>query len=255
MPTIRNITSGLLSLFLVNVFPNLSPAETPLAPAQAVPVPVQDYKDPIRLACVGDSITQGDGTSGGMAYPAQLAKMLGEKWNVRNFGVSGTTMLTKGDNPYFKQGAFAGALNFKPDVVIIMLGTNDTKPQNWGHKIEYSTDYAEMVGKFQGLGSKPRIYVCRPCPVIGGGNWGINEPGVQELIPMIDKLAAEMKLGVIDMHAALAGHPGFIPDRVHPNNDGATAMARAAYRALTGKEFQPAKPPGAVPVPAAAPAK
>ena len=91
--------------------------------------------------------------------------------------------------------------------------------------------------------------------MIGNENFGINEAGMQTLIPMFDKLATGMNLSVIDMHAALAGHPEFIPDRVHPNNAGATAMARAAYRALTGKEFQTGHPPAAVAVPAAAPAK
>lgn len=240
MPTIRHLTSSLLGLFLVSAFFHLSAAEIPAA-APAAPVAVQGFKEPIRVACVGDSITEGAGASGGNSYPSQLGKMLGDKWNVGNFGVSGTTMLKKGDSPYGKQGAFTNAQGFKPNVVIIMLGTNDTKPQNWKNKDDYAADYKEMVEKFRQLESKPRICVCRPCPVIANGNFGINEAGVLELIPVIDKLAAELKLGVIDMHAALAGHPEFIPDRVHPNNDGAAAMARAAFRALTGKDFEPAK--------------
>lgn len=240
MPTIHQLTSGLRSLFLVSAFSALSLAEPPAA-APAAPVPMQGFKEPIRVACVGDSITEGAGASGGNSYPSQLGKMLGEKWTVGNFGVSGTTMLKKGDSPYWKQGAFTNAQNFKPHVVVIMLGTNDTKPQNWKSKNDYAADYREMVGTFQKLAGKPRIYVCRPCPVIANGNFGINEAGVLELIPVIDKLAAERKLGVIDMHAALAGRPEFIPDRVHPNDDGAAAVAKAAFRALTGKNFEPAK--------------
>lgn len=240
MPYFRHLTSGLLGLLLVSAFSTLPAAEPPPVPAPA-PVAVQDFKEPIRVACVGDSITQGVGASGGNSYPAQLGRMLGEKWKIGNFGVSGTTMLKNGDSPYWKQGAFTKAQDFKPDVVIIMLGTNDTKPQNWKSKDDYGADYREMVATFQKLESKPRVYVCRPCPVIANGNWGINEPAVLELIPVIDKLTAELKLGVIDMHAALAGHPEFIPDRVHPNNGGAEAMAKAAFRALTGGDFSPAK--------------
>lgn len=252
MPTTRNIASAILGLFLAATFPARSLAEAPATPAQATPVPVQNFKEPIRVACVGDSITQGVGAGGGNSYPSQLGRMLGEKWKVGNFGVSGTTMLKKGDNPYFKQGAYANAQGFKPNVVIIMLGTNDTKPQNWKHKDDYAADYREMAGTFLGLETKPLVYVCRPCPVIGAGNWGINEPNVQALIPVIDKLATEMKLSVIDMHAALAGHPEFIPDRVHPNAGGASAMAKAAYRALTGKEFEAPKesPADSTPAPA-----
>jgi lysophospholipase L1-like esterase len=240
MPYFRHVTSGLLGLFLVSAFSTLPAAESPPAPAPA-PVAVQDFKEPIRVACVGDSITQGVGASDGNSYPAQLGKMLGEKWKIGNFGVSGTTMLKKGDSPYWKQGAFTKAQESGPNVVIIMLGTNDTKPQNWKIKDDYGADCREMVATFQKLASKPRVYVCRPCPVVGNGNWGLNEPAVLELIPVIDKVAAELKLDVIDMHAALAGRPELIPDRVHPNTGGAEAMAKAAFRALTGGDFSPAK--------------
>jgi lysophospholipase L1-like esterase len=243
MTTIRAITSGLLGLIFAHAIPHFANAET-------APVPVQDYQPPIRLACVGDSITAGVGAGKGWAYPAQLARMLGDKWDVQNFGVSGSTMLKNGDRPYFKQAAFQKALEFKPHIVVIMLGTNDTKPQNWSRKGEYFADYKEMVGKFQELESKPRIYISRPCPVPGNGNFGINEAGVLEAIPMIDKLASEQKLGLIDMHAALNDHPEFLPDRVHPNTQGATEMAKAAYHALTGMKFT-----GEVPPPAAAPAQ
>src|SRR5687768_5658034 len=72
------------------------------------PVNPSDYKDKIRVACVGDSITFGSGVKDRETnnYPAQLGRMLGEKWEVRNFGVSGATMLRKGDKPYDKQKAF-----------------------------------------------------------------------------------------------------------------------------------------------------
>jgi len=96
-------------------------------------------------------------------------------------------------------------------------------------------DYREFVQSFQALASKPRIYVCRPCPVPGAGNYGINEAGVQQEIVRIDALAAEMNLGVIDMHAALVDKPQLLPDNVHPNIDGHREMAKAAFAVLTGK--------------------
>ena len=215
--------------------------EIPLV-APSTPVAVESFSKPIRVACVGDSITQGVGASRGNSYPSQLGKFLGPKWEVGNFGVSGTTMLKQGDNPYFKQGAFTNAQKFNPDVVIIMLGTNDTKGQNWKHKEEYAADCRWMVEQFQKLDSKPRVFLCRPCPVVANGNFGINEAGVLELIGTIDPLAATLKVSVIDMHLPLAAHPEFIPDRVHPNNDGAGAMAKAAYQALTGKVWEVAPP-------------
>jgi len=209
------------------------------------PIRIEDCQGTIRVACVGDSITAGVGAARGQSYPAQLGKMLGEKWEVRNFGVSGSTLLNHGDKPYQKQKAFQAALQYEPQVVIIMLGTNDTKPQNWKFKGEFAADYQDLLGKFAKLPSKPRIFICRPVPVPGKGNFGINEAGVREEAPLIDKVAQKMQVGVIDMYSALKDHPETLPDRVHPNTAGAALMAKAAYRALTGKEFSESEPESA----------
>ncbi|NJM38278.1 MAG: sialate O-acetylesterase [Akkermansiaceae bacterium] len=192
-----------------------------------------DYKHPVRVACIGDSITQGSGAEKGFSYPSQLQKLLGEKWHVSNYGVSGRTLLKKGDFPYWKEKAYQKALNAKPDVVIIMLGTNDTKAHNWKHEAEFVADYTELVKSFRDLESKPRIYVCRPCPAPESGSPGINEKGIREQIKHIDQLAKEMNLGVIDMHAALKDKPEMLPDGVHPNNEGAAEMAKTAAKVLT----------------------
>ena len=216
----------LLAIFAVSLASALHAAES-LAP--------KADGTPLRLACVGDSITQGVGAGNGMAYPTQLQALLGKGWEVGNFGVSGRTLLRKGDNPYWKEAAYAKALEFKPDAVIIMLGTNDTKPQNWKHKAEFEGDYRDLVKSFLDLPSKPRVFICRPVPVPGKGNFGINDTALQEQMPVYAKLAEELKVDVIDMYAALDGKPEMLPDRVHPNAEGAGEMAKAAAKALTGK--------------------
>lgn len=189
----------------------------------------------VRVACVGDSITQGSGLAKGQSYPSQLQVMLGDGWTVANFGLSGRTLLKKGDYPYWNEKIYQDALQSAPDVVIIMLGTNDTKPQNWKFEAEFVADYTELVKSFQALACKPKIYLCRPCPVLESGNFGITGKYVKEEILRIDQLAKDMGLGVIDMHQALAGKPEMLPDRVHPNAEGAGEMAKAAFQALTGK--------------------
>lgn len=210
---------------------------TPLHAAGPM-VPLQPKTDgkPLRVACVGDSITQGVGAGKGKAYPTQLQEILGDGWVVGNFGVSGRTLLRKGDHPYWTEAAYQKALGFEPDAVIIMLGTNDTKPQNWEHKDGFEGDYRDLVKSFQALATKPRVYICRPVPVPGKGNFGINEASLQEQMPILDKLAKELGTGVIDMHAALADKPEHLPDRVHPNAEGAGEMAKAAAQVLTGKK-------------------
>lgn len=218
-------------------------AGSALAADPMTPVKPSDYPAPVKVACIGDSITQGSGAEKGRSYPAQLQELLGAEWKVMNFGVSGRTLLKKGDFPYWKEKAYRDALASAPDVVILMLGTNDTKPQNWKHERDFAADYEELVKSFQALESKPRIYVCRPCPVPEPGNFGINGKNLKAWIKRIDKLAKEMDLGVIDMHEALEDKPELLPDRVHPNTAGAGVMAATAYEALTGKEA--AEPAGA----------
>lgn len=211
-------------------------AITNLLAAPMEPIKPEDYKGPVKISCIGDSITQGSGADPGKSYPSQLQEMLGDQWKVSNFGVSGRTLLKKGDFPYWNEEKYQHALKSEPDVVIIMLGTNDTKPQNWKFESEFVADYTELVKSFQALPSKPRIYVCRPCPVPEPGNFGINEKNLKEWIKRIDKLAEDMDLGAIDMYRALEDKPEMLPDRVHPNTAGAGEMAATAYEALTGKK-------------------
>lgn len=202
--------------------------------ATADPINPADFSAPVRVACVGDSITQGAGTRGN-AYPKQLQELLGDEWKVGNFGVSGRTLLRKGDHPYWEEKAYQNALAFKPDVVIIKLGTNDTKPQNMAHEAEFAADLRDLVKSFLALESKPRVFICRPVPVIGKGNFRITEENLQKLMPRMEAVAKELNVGIIDMYAALEGKPELIPDRVHPNAAGALEMAKAAHVALTGK--------------------
>ena len=191
--------------------------------------------EPIKVACVGDSITQGAGAAPGKSYPSQLQELLGDKYKVGNYGVSGRTLLKKGDFPYWKEKAYQNALAMGPAIVVIMLGTNDTKPQNWKFEAEFVADYKALVQSFQTLASKPMVFVCRPVPVPGQGNYGINEENVKLEIGRVDALAKELGCGVIDMHAALVKTPELLPDRVHPNTAGAGEMAKAAAKAILAK--------------------
>ena len=208
----------------------------------AAPVDTSKFTQTIRVACVGDSITQGVGTTKGNAYPAQLGRMLGEKWVVENFGVSGATLINHGNRAYQKTGAFKKALASRPDIVIIKLGSNDSKPNNWKFKEEFVADYKSLIAQFVQLPSQPRIFICHPAFVPDKGNFGINEAVVLEQIALLDQLAADEKLDVIDIHGALKEHPEMLPDRVHPNTEGATVMAKTVFQALTGKEFTGAAP-------------
>ena len=209
------------------------------------PIRVEDYTQTIHVACIGDSITYGYSIKNRIkdCYPAQLGRMLGEKWEARNFGVSGATMLKKGDLPYWDQQAFKDALAYNPNVVIIKLGTNDTKPQNWKFKDRFAADYADMIDRFAELPSKPRIWICRPVPAYGE-RWGISETIIKnEVIPLVNQVARSKHVPVIDLYEPLSSKPELFPDQIHPNAEGAHLMAKEIYAVLTGKtwtgEFEP----------------
>ena len=196
-----------------------------------------DYDETIRVACVGDSITYGAGIKDrkNHNYPLVLGKSLGEKFEVRNFGVSGATMLKKGDFSYWDRPAFKQATEFNPHVVIIKLGTNDTKLQNWKHGAEYAADYEAMIDHFASLPAKPRIWLCSPAPVYQT-RWGISEKGVVEgVIPQVQTLAKRKGLPIIDLYAALSGKPEMFPDKIHPNAAGAKVMAETIEAAIFSK--------------------
>ncbi len=127
---------------------------------------VTAQKKVIKIACIGNSITYGVGTRNPAkdSYPAVLGQMLGDGYEVRNFGVSARTMLMKGDHPYMKEERYRQALAYNPDIVTIKLGTNDTKPQNWRYKSDFKKDMETMIRTIRALPSKPEIYLCYPIP-------------------------------------------------------------------------------------------
>ena len=192
-----------------------------------------------RIACVGDSITFG-ATMKDRAqncYPAVLGRLLGKEYTVRNYGVNGATLLKKGDRPYWKLKAFKDATVFGLNIVIIKLGTNDTKPQNWNQAgTEYEADLRALIAHFQKQPSKPAIYLCLLVPV-SQDRWGINEKTVDEgVIPVFKKVAKEKKLPLIDLHKALTGKPEMFPDKIHPNAAGAKLMAQTIQATLNKKQ-------------------
>jgi lysophospholipase L1-like esterase len=187
---------------------------------------------------VGDSITFGAGIPDRErnSYPAQLGSLLGPNWEVRNFGVSGATLLKQGDRPYWQERAFRRSLESRPDVVIIKLGTNDSKPDNWRHKDQFLNDCVALIREFQQLETRPRIYLCRPVPAFPE-RWGIRDDVIHgEIIPLIDQAADRAGVPVIDLYAALEGRAEFFPDLIHPDARGAGVMARVIFTALTGRQ-------------------
>jgi acyl-CoA thioesterase-1 len=193
----------------------LSPVAT--ADPQA-PVDTQVHPPPFVVACVGDSITARGSVH---SYPAQLGNMLGDGWKVENFGVSGTTLMTHVGNAYQKTPMFQQALASSADVVVIMLGTNDSKAANWPKKDFFIGDYKDLIEKFKALASKPRIFIMKSPYVCATNRLNMSDAAVVEQGAMIDQIAKDEDVG----------------DGVHPRPNGAGLIAKGVYEALTGKKY------------------
>lgn len=190
--------------------------------------------DTIRIACVGNSITEGYGLKRMAAdsYPGVMQRILGDGFKVMNFGYSGRTLMNSGDRPYMKEDRFRQALASQPDIVTIKLGTNDSKTANWQHKEQFVADLKAMVDSFRTLPSKPYIYLCLPVPPVGE-KWTITDSIVYgEVIPKIWQVAGEYGLPVIDLYAPLKHYPEVFPDKIHPNRAGAALIAGEISRRL-----------------------
>ncbi len=227
--------SRLLFLFLFSCFFINSKA-------QVQPVKLSENnvsQNKIRVACIGNSITYGGGLKdkANESYPAVLQKMLGEKYEVRNFGRNGATLLTKGNNPYINTDEFQKAIVFNPDIVIIDLGINDTGPKVWPNfKDDFTSDYINLIQKFRALDAKPDIWICSMTPYFNQSKRFRTELRdwyweVQENIQIIAKSA---KTGLIDLHTPLYTKPHLFSDAVHPDKEGAQIIAKTIYGVLSG---------------------
>ncbi len=196
------------------------------------------------VACVGDSITYGSGIANRTvdSYPAQLQRILRQydpSWEVQNFGVSGATLLGRGDLPYVRQAAFSNAQACNPDIVIIKLGTNDSKPQNWQYKGDFVSDYGNMIDVFRALPSRPQVWICKPVPAFYV-NFNIRPEVIRdEILPLIDQISREKNAPVIDLYTALQDSGNLFPDGIHPNAEGAGLLAQAIATFLLGVRFLP----------------
>ena len=193
----------------------------------------------IKVACVGNSVTYGYGIKNRETncYPAQLQQMLGDAYEVENFGHSGATLLNKGYRPYTQQEAYQKALRFAGDYVIIHLGLNDTDPRAWpNYRDDFVRDYLSLIESFRKANPRCKVWVCRMTPIShrhsrfksGTRDWYWME---QALIEEIARIAGAT---LIDLQEGLYDRPDLLPDALHPNAEGAGILARTVYGALTG---------------------
>lgn len=190
--------------------------------------------DAVKVACIGDSITDGHMifVNYRYGYPALLQKYLGENYLVKNFGVSGRCVLKNSDNPYTNEVAWKEAKEFNPDIAVIKLGTNDSKPQNWKYKDEFKADLQAMIDELNALESHPKIYLCLPAHAYQNPYNIVPEVIQDEIIPMIREVAAADCIEIIDLNTAIKDKSFLQPDYTHPNNRGVEKMAEVVSEAV-----------------------
>ncbi len=193
--------------------------------------------EPIKVACIGNSITNGGGVYA--SYPDHLGPMLAEKYGegayqVDNFGVGGTTLSKLGNNPYWEHEELQEALTSEPDFVLIKFGTNDSKTSCWPQsKDTYADDLKEMVLSFQSLPSKPVVLVGIPVWVCKE-SYNISRATLeQEIMPVIRQTAVELGVDTIDFYSVLKDHSEYYhTDGIHPTHPGAELLAAKVMEKL-----------------------
>ena len=193
--------------------------------------------DRVKVSCVGDSLTYGSGvlkTRELDSYPAKLQSKLGTSHVVSNFGLRNATAASSGDLPYINSEEYKESLESNPDVVILMLGTNDTKTYNW-NAADYEEGLKTIVESYQKLESKPTVYLMRSpyCYAKNGGEIAEYEiqPGIVagQLGDIISAVAAETGVEVIDLYTPTYGKDDLYTDGIHFNADGYKLIADKVY--------------------------
>lgn len=200
------------------------------------------YSQPVRIACVGNSITYGAGIANREknAYPVQLQAMLGNNYEVMNFGVSGTTLLHNGNRPYLNTPEYQQALKSQPDIVFIKLGTNDSKLINRPFYNDFVFDYKALIQSFRNTAHHPRIILLLPVPSFLEDSSSIYNPVIKTaIIPRIQQTAYETGCEIIDLYSLFINKADLLPDSIHPSSLGATLIAKRLYEVVKLQEQKP----------------
>lgn len=188
---------------------------------------------PVRITCVGASDVSTPTPYGTPNWPDYITSMLGYGYVITNCGASGTTMMKDGNAPYWNTPQFTDGTNLSPDIVIIMLGSNDSKSYNWVNQTNYVPDYESMIDTYRNLPSHPRIYLNTLLTVYNNGNYDITDPIVTgQLCPIIKQIAFDENLPINDINAATKNMPQNFPDNVHPDIAGAKVVAQTIFNGL-----------------------
>lgn len=189
----------------------------------------------IKVACIGDSITKGYGLANPdeESYPAQLQKLLGDEWEVRNFGANGRTLLRYTLAPYSATDECWAALDYCADIAIIGLGTNDLLPGNIDeHESEFVGDYMALINALLDGNPNMQFFLLLPyCSKNSGIEQGYMDKWYNRIHELIYQVATDCGPAEVDVIKLFteeqANDSALVPDGAHPGKKGARIIANA----------------------------
>lgn len=196
-----------------------------------------------QVYCIGDSITYGKGLKKEerltASYPAKLQQMLGAGYEVINYGASGRTLMDIPERSYRDTGYFEMVKIQSPDVVVVMLGTNDSKKGLWD-AAEYERQYLVLVEELKEIYTEPDIYLMAPPAAFPGTDgkiiYGISNDVIRdEMRGIVEKVAKETGAEFVDLYAVTEDHPEYYTDGVHLNREGYGVLAHTVYERIHEK--------------------
>ena len=208
---------------------------------------IEGEKKIIKVACVGDSITQGINSTDtvNMTYPAYIQEMLGYDYYVLNAGLSGYSICSIDEYAYRKSKQYLDARELKPDVVLFALGTNDANPtpnqpyKNWEDPQYDRTNVFiastnELLDAFVKINPDVQIYMILPASLfkVGADGWSA-EAWTANIVkyshPLLKQIAEERELPTIDMFPWSEEHKEVFTDGLHPKDETYKTFAQYIY--------------------------
>ena len=171
---------------------------------------------------------------GAMSYTTFLAERLGADYTVENLGVSGTTAMASGIYPYAETLAYSQSLEAGADIVVLMLGTNDTSGTSWRGAATFAEEYEALVATYLALDPQPRLILCTP-PAPQSQDWpegmvsfGVQPAAYAAVNDAVRATASRHSLPLVDIYTLTEGQSAwFLDDGIHLADEGASAVADA----------------------------
>lgn len=193
-----------------------------------------------KVICVGDSLTYGQGVITSRktdSYPALLAELLGEEYQVLNYGLPNRTLQSTGNMPYCEEKYYTESLSQDAEIVILMLGSNDSKPDFWNAQ-RFEEEYLQFIQRYQALESKPNVYIMIPPAIfLENPNSGDCSDTIlrEELIPILTRLSQKTGAGLIDLYSITKDHPEWYGDGLHLGRIGNETIAKEIYATVNAQ--------------------